>query len=386
MSAELGAQVGLIAPDDETRCLAVAGRRARHRSGAVAQRRGRAGHAPQLRCLDAGAAGRAAAQPGQCTRWPTSSPRRCRWPTSARARAPSSTTCAPRPRVLRGPARSQPWRANAGGAGEPARARGGEREGMLRALKRRAPRSCRAPAARARAMAPRCPEDSTMIASMARNFKGRMGPDSAQVFLGSPYTVARLGAARAHHRSARGAVGGEIGVPALHTERAWRVRRADVDTDALAPGHGMKHGLEVIAQHCLEALRPEFALEVRAGDVIVAGRTSASARRANRPPRAGAAGHRGSDRAIYGGHVLPQCLQRRAAVAHLRRRRGDRRWRAIKFDARQGVVHCVGDAQGRDLQGRGPVFDCEPIPPFLLERVQAGGLLPQLKRRFQAPR
>jgi 3-isopropylmalate/(R)-2-methylmalate dehydratase large subunit len=34
------------------------------------------------------------------------------------------------------------------------------------------------------------PENSTTIASVARNFKGRMGPDSAQVFLASPYTVA----------------------------------------------------------------------------------------------------------------------------------------------------------------------------------------------------
>jgi 3-isopropylmalate/(R)-2-methylmalate dehydratase large subunit len=34
------------------------------------------------------------------------------------------------------------------------------------------------------------PEGSTVIASTARNFRGRMGSDSAQVFLGSPYTVA----------------------------------------------------------------------------------------------------------------------------------------------------------------------------------------------------
>jgi 3-isopropylmalate/(R)-2-methylmalate dehydratase large subunit len=30
----------------------------------------------------------------------------------------------------------------------------------------------------------------TVISSTARNFKGRMGPDSVQVYLGSPYTVA----------------------------------------------------------------------------------------------------------------------------------------------------------------------------------------------------
>jgi 3-isopropylmalate/(R)-2-methylmalate dehydratase large subunit len=34
------------------------------------------------------------------------------------------------------------------------------------------------------------PEGSTVIASTARNFRGRMGADTAQVFLGSPYTVA----------------------------------------------------------------------------------------------------------------------------------------------------------------------------------------------------
>jgi 3-isopropylmalate/(R)-2-methylmalate dehydratase large subunit len=34
------------------------------------------------------------------------------------------------------------------------------------------------------------PEDSTVISSIARNSKGRLGPDSARVFLASPYTVA----------------------------------------------------------------------------------------------------------------------------------------------------------------------------------------------------
>ena len=36
----------------------------------------------------------------------------------------------------------------------------------------------------------RIPEDSTVISSTARNFKGRMGAATAQVYLGSPYTVA----------------------------------------------------------------------------------------------------------------------------------------------------------------------------------------------------
>ena len=49
-------------------------------------------------------------------------------------------------------------------------------------------------------------------------------------------------------------------------------------------------------------------------------------------------------------------------------------------------MRCVADAHGRDLQGRGSEFHSEPIPPFLLERVHAGGLLPQLKRRLRCNR
>ena len=51
--------------------------------------------------------------------------------------------------------------------------------------------------------------------------------------------------------------------------RVWRLG-ADIDTDVLAPGAYMKHGLDVIARHCLESVRPEFAAQVQAGDVIVA--------------------------------------------------------------------------------------------------------------------
>ena len=41
------------------------------------------------------------------------------------------------------------------------------------------------------------------------------------------------------------------------------------------------------------------------------------------------------------------------------------------------------DARGARVQrGDGSVLACEPIPGFLLDMVDAGGLLPQLKRRL----
>src|SRR5688572_21213940 len=64
----------------------------------------------------------------------------------------------------------------------------------------------------------------------------------------------------------RGKARGAKGAPM----RTWRLP-ADVDTDQLAPGHAMKHGIDIIASHCLESVRPEFAQQAKLGDVIVAG-------------------------------------------------------------------------------------------------------------------
>ena len=44
----------------------------------------------------------------------------------------------------------------------------------------------------------------------------------------------------------------------------------NVDTDQLAPGQYMRGGIEALAAHCLEAIRPDFAGSVQPGDVLVA--------------------------------------------------------------------------------------------------------------------
>jgi 3-isopropylmalate/(R)-2-methylmalate dehydratase small subunit len=165
--------------------------------------------------------------------------------------------------------------------------------------------------------------------------------------------------------------------------RVWRLP-ADVDTDALAPGRWMKYSAEVIARHCLESLRPQFALEARPGDVIVAGANFGIG--SSREQAASALVHLGIAAVIapsFGGLFyrnafnvgLPLLTCRDAeAIAD-----GERVW----FDLQRGLVRCVVDAVGRDLADREPLLSCEPIPPFLLELVQAGGLLSQLKRRLQ---
>jgi 3-isopropylmalate/(R)-2-methylmalate dehydratase small subunit len=157
---------------------------------------------------------------------------------------------------------------------------------------------------------------------------------------------------------------------------AWRTWRlpADVDTDQLAPGHAMKFGIEHIARHCLESVRPEFAAQVRPGDVIVAGANFGIG--SSREQAASVLVHLGvaavvapSFSGLYFrnafnvGLLLLTCAQADAIDD------GE----SLAFDARA----C------RIVRAGGAVLPTEPIPGFLLEMVEAGGLLPQLKKRLE---
>jgi 3-isopropylmalate/(R)-2-methylmalate dehydratase small subunit len=157
--------------------------------------------------------------------------------------------------------------------------------------------------------------------------------------------------------------------------RTWKLP-SDVDTDQLAPGATMKHGIEVTARHCLEAVRPEFALGVRAGDVIVAGAHFGIG--SSREQAASVLVHLGLAAVIapsYSGLYFRNAFN--VGLLLLTAREADRidDGEALSFDARAGVVT---RADGSSLR-------CDPIPGFLLDMVDAGGLLPQLKRRLTNP-
>jgi 3-isopropylmalate/(R)-2-methylmalate dehydratase small subunit len=160
---------------------------------------------------------------------------------------------------------------------------------------------------------------------------------------------------------------------ATELHRAWRFG-SDVDTDALAPGRWMQHGADVIAQHCLEALRPGFAAQVRPGDVLVAGANFGIG--SSREQAAAALRHLGvaaviapSFAGLFFRNAFNLGLLLLTCTDCERIAEGER----IAFDARGGTV----------TRERGEVLRTQPIPGFLLDMVDAGGLLPQLQRRFQ---
>ena len=143
----------------------------------------------------------------------------------------------------------------------------------------------------------------------------------------------------------------------------------------MAPGAWMQHGIEVIAQHCLETLRPEFAAQVRPGDVIVAGPDFGIG--SSREQAAAALRHLGVAAVIapsFAGLFFRNAFNLGLLLLACRDCERIAEGESLGVDA----------ASGRITRADGEVLQADPTPPFLLDMVAAGGLLPQLQRRFQA--
>jgi 3-isopropylmalate/(R)-2-methylmalate dehydratase small subunit len=124
---------------------------------------------------------------------------------------------------------------------------------------------------------------------------------------------------------------------ASNTGRVWKFGD-NIDTDVLAPGLYMKSPLAELARHCLEAVEPRFAKEVRPGDIVVGGRN------------------------------FGMGSSREQAVMALRE---------LGVDAE--------NAELRDLD-TGKRYACEPLPTHLLQMISDGGLLPHLEMKLKVQR
>lgn len=157
--------------------------------------------------------------------------------------------------------------------------------------------------------------------------------------------------------------------------RVWRLG-ADVDTDVLAPGHAMKHGIETIARHCLESVRPEFASQVRPGDLLVAGPNFGIG--SSREQAAEVLVQLGVAAVIapsYGGLYFRNAFNLGLLLLTCPEAESLQDGDLVGFDPTATAAPSVTAPDGRLLA-------CEPIPGFLMDMVRAGGLLKQLAQRF----
>jgi 3-isopropylmalate/(R)-2-methylmalate dehydratase small subunit len=164
------------------------------------------------------------------------------------------------------------------------------------------------------------------------------------------------------------------GPPGAAGHRVWRLPD-DVDTDQLAPGATMKHGIAITAQHCLATVRPDFAGGVRSGDVIVAGRNFGIG--SSREQAAEVLRYMGVAAVVapsFGGLYFRNAFNLGLLLLTCREagRIGD--GERIRFDAGAGWIE----------RQEGERLDCEPTPAVMLALIRDGGLLPQLKRRLAA--
>jgi 3-isopropylmalate/(R)-2-methylmalate dehydratase small subunit len=138
----------------------------------------------------------------------------------------------------------------------------------------------------------------------------------------------------------------------------------------------MKHSLDVIARHCLEGVRPEFASSVKPGDVIVAGANFGIG--SSREQAASVLVHLGVAAVMapsYSGLFHRNAFNVGLLLLTCPHADEIDDGEAITFDAHAATVR----------RANGDLLSCKPISKLLLDLVEAGGLMNQLKRRMERP-
>lgn len=163
--------------------------------------------------------------------------------------------------------------------------------------------------------------------------------------------------------------------PPIIEGTVWRFGDA-IDTDVLAPGLYMKGSLEELARHCLEAVDPDFAGQVRPGDIVVAGAHFGIG--SSREQAALALKALGVGAVIarsFGGIFYRNALN--AGLLALTSddlddiEPGD----GLRVDALAGTLHNART---------GKSHACDPLPAHLAGMVAAGGLVPWLEKKLKS--
>ena len=152
---------------------------------------------------------------------------------------------------------------------------------------------------------------------------------------------------------------------------AWRFGD-DVDTDAIIPARYLNTSDPAeLASHCMEDADPDFPKKVSGGDVIVGGKNfGCGSSREHAPIAIKAAGVScviaGSFARIFYRNAFNMGLPifESAEAAE-----GIRTGEKVEVDSDTGII--------RNLS-TGKEFQAKPFPPFMMNLIQAGGLIPFL--------
>jgi 3-isopropylmalate/(R)-2-methylmalate dehydratase small subunit len=151
----------------------------------------------------------------------------------------------------------------------------------------------------------------------------------------------------------------------------------NVDTDVIIPARYLNVSkAEALAQHCLEDLDAGFAASVQPGDIIVAGENFGCGSSREHAPLA----IKGAGVACVVARSFARIFFRNAVNVGL----PILACPAAVDDAERGHRLEIDLARGqiRNLH-TGRTHQAEPYPPFMMEIIEAGGLVPYTVERLQ---
>jgi 3-isopropylmalate/(R)-2-methylmalate dehydratase small subunit len=152
----------------------------------------------------------------------------------------------------------------------------------------------------------------------------------------------------------------------------------NVDTDAIIPARYLNTTSEAeLASHCMEDIDASFAKKVKRGDIIVAGKNfGCGSSREHAPVAIKAAGvscviaetfaRIFFRNAINIGLPILECAEASQAV---------QAEHTLEVELASGTIRNLNTGQQ---------FQATPYPPFMLELVQAGGLVEYTRRKLSA--
>ena len=156
---------------------------------------------------------------------------------------------------------------------------------------------------------------------------------------------------------------------------AW-VFGDEMNTDNMAPGIYFKEPMDVMAQHCMEAVDPTFAANVKPGDIIVGGNNFGVGSAREQAPMAfeylgvGAILAKSFSRIFYRNAInfgIPLLLFPQADEIEA--------GQLLEVNPVDGIIRNATT---------GSTYKVEGIPEHLMHMINAGGLMPWLKQKYSA--
>jgi 3-isopropylmalate/(R)-2-methylmalate dehydratase small subunit len=151
----------------------------------------------------------------------------------------------------------------------------------------------------------------------------------------------------------------------------------NIDTDIIIPARYLAStDPQVLGSHCMEPLAPDFSKKVTAGDIIVAGTNFGSGSSREHAPIAIAA----LGIPLVSAKSFARIFYRNAFNKGLPLLEADlcdivKKGDVVEADLSTGIIIC-----------NGVQVTAKPIPPFMLELIDAGGLIGYLRKRLEEQR